>query len=486
MSKVRQYDFNNGAETATNPTAGTPTDASDLVTLTYLQTNYTSVTTVGAAVADIAALKDVSAADRADKQNRFVETSRMQFMFESSSAVAGDDYFVVAPTAGTGRWLNLTYRLQEFGADGLFLLLKNDSALSSDRTLTLNVNDASRTIEMNGDLTVGAAGATVSNVNNGDVTLATIGGTPNANAASLSAQALTLQPASASFGGVVTTAAQSFAGAKTLVNALNGTSADNATAGTGITLATPTTMNVRATSGSLVSVGGITAPTGIMWFVLHNVTGVTVGILNEDGASTAGNRILTGTATTVTMAINASLLFNYDLTTARWRIVGGSGGGGGGLTSSAVIRWTADSDAPLLTVEFNNEVYVYTDTADQSLYCTVKVPQGYTAGGQIFMYVNHYHQAASATQLLSAQATLIPIGTAFDNTTNQRTTTNTAQTGATKVICRSSLDLTDSSGQINAVAIAAGDLIRVRLYRGTDTSTSDLSMIPSSTEVKFG
>lgn len=45
--------------------------------------------------------------------------------------------------------------------------------------------------------------------------LAAIGAVPNANAASLSAGVLNLQPADASFGGVVTTAAQTFAGDKT-------------------------------------------------------------------------------------------------------------------------------------------------------------------------------------------------------------------------------------------------------------------------------
>lgn len=50
--------------------------------------------------------------------------------------------------------------------------------------------------------------------NTGDVTLTTVGAVPNANAASLAGQQLQLQPASASFPGVVTTSAQSFAGTK--------------------------------------------------------------------------------------------------------------------------------------------------------------------------------------------------------------------------------------------------------------------------------
>ncbi|MHA8079774.1 hypothetical protein VR610_01325 [Aquirufa regiilacus] len=49
----------------------------------------------------------------------------------------------------------------------------------------------------------------------GVTTMAAIGSTPNANGASISGTTLTLQPANASFGGVVTTAAQTFAGVKT-------------------------------------------------------------------------------------------------------------------------------------------------------------------------------------------------------------------------------------------------------------------------------
>lgn len=61
----------------------------------------------------------------------------------------------------------------------------------------------------------------LSGTNTGDVTLTAVGSSPNANAASLSGQALTIQPASGSFPGVVTTASQTFAGAKTFSSAVD-------------------------------------------------------------------------------------------------------------------------------------------------------------------------------------------------------------------------------------------------------------------------
>jgi hypothetical protein len=57
------------------------------------------------------------------------------------------------------------------------------------------------------------------------LSLAAIGITPNANGASIVGSLLSLQPADASFGGVITTGAQTIAGAKTLTGALGGTSA---------------------------------------------------------------------------------------------------------------------------------------------------------------------------------------------------------------------------------------------------------------------
>jgi hypothetical protein len=62
----------------------------------------------------------------------------------------------------------------------------------------------------------------------GVTTLAAIGSSPNANGATITGTTLNLQPASASFGGVVTTAAQTFAGAKTFNSGIISTVASGA------------------------------------------------------------------------------------------------------------------------------------------------------------------------------------------------------------------------------------------------------------------
>lgn len=69
-----------------------------------------------------------------------------------------------------------------------------------------------------------------SGTNTGDLTLATVGSTPAAAGASLSGQVLTLQPANASNGGVVSTTTQTFAGAKTVSSVFTSSVAANSDA----------------------------------------------------------------------------------------------------------------------------------------------------------------------------------------------------------------------------------------------------------------
>ncbi len=62
---------------------------------------------------------------------------------------------------------------------------------------------------------------TIASTGGGDVTLTAVGSVPNADGASLTGQALTLQPANSIYPGVVTELAQDFGGLKTFVSNLN-------------------------------------------------------------------------------------------------------------------------------------------------------------------------------------------------------------------------------------------------------------------------
>jgi len=87
----------------------------------------------------------------------------------------------------------------------------------------------------------------------GITTMAAIGTTPNANGATISGVNLNLEPANASFGGIVTTAAQTFAGAKTFSPAV--------TAATALALGTIFSPTLSAAANNDVLVGVDINPT---------------------------------------------------------------------------------------------------------------------------------------------------------------------------------------------------------------------------------
>lgn len=122
----------------------------------------------------------------------------------------------------------------------------------------------------------------LSGTNTGDVTLVAVGAVPNANAASLSGQALTLQPASASFPGLVTTGAQSFAGNKTFTGSITASNLSGTNTGdanqysissiSGNTSAVNGTSYLCDTTGAAFNVT-LPAPANGAWVEIIDATG---------------------------------------------------------------------------------------------------------------------------------------------------------------------------------------------------------------------
>lgn len=328
------------------------------------------------------------------------------------------------------------------------------------------------------------------------VTAGAFGSTPNANGLSVSGQAISLQPADASNPGAISTGSQTLPGAKTMAaaftlsNIFNLTRADDSsTTGANATLATPTTTQVKVTNASLISIDGITAPSTALEFKLTNGTGAPISINNDTGATTA-NRILTGTAATMILAIDASVIVIYDLGTAKWRIVGGSGGGTASISSGGTGGdWIPrEGSAPIEAYENNQKIWLFNSGVVQNMDLFVRVPKTYVAGVQILMYIGIYSPSTLNTIQMRTLATLIRTGTdAIDDTTNTRTSINSALTNSSPAnkLRETILDLTSTSGQINGVSVSAGDIIKIILQRPGDTDTADLRFIPNSTEVRF-
>lgn len=163
----------------------------------------------------------------------------------------------------------------------------------------------------------------------------------------------------------------------------------------------------------------------------------------------------------------------------------GAGGGGGGGS----LSWIENVDSPTPLFENNIEVYGFDYGLSQSLYTNIKVPNSYGAGSPVKMRTEFYSPDSSGTVLFQTISTLIRTGTdLISSLTNQRTSTNTAVTlgaGTVNIPQAVTLDLSNSTGQINGVAISAGDTIIVQLTRGTDTATSQARHMSFATETSF-
>lgn len=135
----------------------------------------------------------------------------------------------------------------------------------------------------------------------GVTTMAAIGSSPNANGASISGTTLNLEPANASFGGVVTTGTQTFTGIKSITGTLTVTNSNNTNTLSGITSGTfpavyaqnttsgnNTTIYVENNRGGFASYGGYLYGGSTVGTSLFGLTRADRLFLFADGASNLG------------------------------------------------------------------------------------------------------------------------------------------------------------------------------------------------------
>jgi len=176
-------------------------------------------------------------------------------------------------------------------------------------------------------------------------------------------------------------------------------------------------------------------------------------------------------------------------TTPAWSGPLGVGGGGGGGGDWRVGAGDGSAQSPSEDIEFFSKVLLFSkgDAGSQAAYRSFIVPSSYVPGVQILLGMGIYSPSAANTILLLGQSTLVRPGTDAENsTTNQRTSTNTALTNTVANMLRTVLlDITNTSGMINGVAVSPGDEIKVSIYRGTDTDTADMRVKPDNTDPRF-
>lgn len=161
-------------------------------------------------------------------------------------------------------------------------------------------------------------------------------------------------------------------------------------------------------------------------------------------------------------------------------ISGGGGGGGAQWNQVAGI-------APEAAEENSEKVYQFVTGQLQKLCLFYRVPTTYNAGQQIFLRALAYINATSTQFKMQLTSYLIRPGTdAVSSVANslvqaqEQTIVSPANTPYLLTLA-----LTNASGQINAIAVTAGDLIRIELQRvdATSENANDVKFIPSTSEI---
>lgn len=154
------------------------------------------------------------------------------------------------------------------------------------------------------------------------------------------------------------------------------------------------------------------------------------------------------------------------------------------------LNWIKDTNGPITEFIDGFLFESFDNVSAQEIYAIINVPNTYAVGSQITLKNGKFFCADVSPNTIQFQAvsTLLNSTTVLGTYTNNYTSTNSAVTlSVTSNLITSigSIDLTNASGQINAVAVQPGDKIRVKLYRTASGSTSDARLIMDSLEPYF-
>lgn len=223
---------------------------------------------------------------------------------------------------------------QTESADGATIVTTSLYMQSASATAPGLVNNTTQSLSGNKTFTGSISASNLSGTNTGNVTLTAVGAAPSANGATLSGQALTLQPADATHPGLVTTGTQTFAGSKTFSSTIAADISGNAATATTATTAATATTATNATNVATTAVS-----TNASFFPLfvasssngnqacdldadltynpstNSLTATTfVGALSGN-ATTATSATSATTATTATTATNATNIATTSVST---------------------------------------------------------------------------------------------------------------------------------------------------------------------------
>lgn len=160
--------------------------------------------------------------------------------------------------------------------------------------------------------------------------------------------------------------------------------------------------------------------------------------------------------------------------------------GGGGGVGSFLNFYPEPGNGPIEGEDGSGLLYwEFTDEGAEVLWAFLKVPESYQAGQQLSLAVTVESDETGSAQInFQAQTYLVRTGTdamtSLANSHTDSTNYSPAAVAATELV----VNLMDSSGDINAVAVSAGDVLKIKLTKPTDASTENLRLFQSLVEVR--
>lgn len=278
---------------------------------------------------------------------------------------------------------------------------------------------------------------------------------------------------------------------KTLDKIVTQETVDALTTGANATITNATKTLHKLTLGTLVSIDGIDAISGML-LVLQNKTGVAVTINNNLG--TVGKRILTGTGANIQLENDACLFLIYSPDTAVWQVVGGSGSGSSGAVGGVTLDWSKNSDNASVTEYIDGIKFESFDKESlHEIYSIVTVPSGYILGSQIKLKNGQFFNLSTTGNVkFKTETTLIKNDTVLGTYPNKHNSTNaevTVNAVANTINSIGDIDLTDATGLINGVAIDVGMKLLIKLLRDNTNETApavnDARLLINNFEITF-
>jgi hypothetical protein len=120
---------------------------------------------------------------------------------------------------------------------------------------------------------------------------------------------------------------------------------------------------IRASTDATRNLTGLTGGAAGRIILLHNV-GSNALVLKNDVTSTAANRFLL--SADVSLTANQSALLQYDGTTSRWRMIGGTGSGSGGSVTVDSVAPGAPASGDLWYDLVTGILFIYVNDGDTS------------------------------------------------------------------------------------------------------------------------